>query len=129
MFITLKRNQDKLSVEQSAASTAQGTRPRHAACTECRVKKVRLRCYHARAADSLNPVSSNALEIGMAVLRVYRVIKNAHTFHLVEEIVVARNDRKHDPETKAVAYGQSHPQQGLEIPQPLADLRLHTPHQ
>ncbi|KAK7180882.1 nmrA-like family protein [Paraphaeosphaeria sporulosa] len=41
MFITLKCNKDSISVEQSSASTAQGTRPRHAACYECRVKKLK----------------------------------------------------------------------------------------
>ncbi|KAL5429252.1 hypothetical protein PMIN05_010811 [Paraphaeosphaeria minitans] len=41
MFITLKCNKDNISVEQASASTAQGTRPRHAACNECRVKKLK----------------------------------------------------------------------------------------
>jgi hypothetical protein len=48
MFITLKCNKDNISVEQASASTAQGTRPRHAACTECRMKKVCLMRPHFR---------------------------------------------------------------------------------
>ncbi|KAF2446027.1 hypothetical protein P171DRAFT_278207 [Karstenula rhodostoma CBS 690.94] len=41
MFITLKCNKDNMSVEEASASTASGTRPRHAACNECRVKKLK----------------------------------------------------------------------------------------
>jgi hypothetical protein len=58
MFITLKCNNDKLSIEQASASTARGTRPRHAACTECRVKKVRVLCYHVQT----NNTKSNQLK-------------------------------------------------------------------
>ncbi|KAF2875189.1 hypothetical protein BDV95DRAFT_603953 [Massariosphaeria phaeospora] len=58
MFITLKCNKENISVEQASASTAQGTRPRHAACTQCRVKK--LKCSGDR--DSCTACASNNLE-------------------------------------------------------------------
>ncbi|KAI1208439.1 uncharacterized protein F4807DRAFT_431341 [Annulohypoxylon truncatum] len=50
MFVTLRCNKDGMSVENVPATTEDGTRPRHSACNNCRLKK--LKCSGDRNACS-----------------------------------------------------------------------------